>query len=99
MPFVSVPEGEEIKFRSLLSALALDRSQFTLKLTEHRAATFGPRVKTIKISWTDILEAEYSASEPTSWVEQFSADWKNGLIPSILAGSTAAHNTAANSGA
>ncbi|MDP1548353.1 MAG: hypothetical protein Q8L87_20250 [Anaerolineales bacterium] len=96
MPVVSVPEGEEIKFRSLLSALGLDRSQFTLKLTEHPAATFGPRVKTIKISWKDILEAEYGAAEPTSWVEQFSADFKNGLIPSILADSRPAHNAAAN---
>ena len=32
---------------------------FALTLTAHAAATFGPRVKTIKISWPDMLEAEY----------------------------------------
>ncbi|HYW58511.1 MAG TPA: hypothetical protein VE934_16275 [Polaromonas sp.] len=97
MPVVAIPERDEKEFQALLSELQLDRSQFTLKLTEHRAATFGPRVKTIKISWTDILEAEYSASEPTSWVEQLFADFENGLIPSILAESRAAHNAATNS--
>ena len=97
MPVVAIPERDEKEFQALLSELQLDRSQFTLKLTEHPAATFGPRVKTIRISWTDILEAEYSASEPTSWVKQFSDDFENGLIPSILADSRPAHNAAANS--
>ena len=96
MPVVAIPERDEKEFQALLSELQLDRSQFTLKLTEHPAATFGPRVKTIKISWKDMLEAEYGAAEPTSWVEKFSADFKNGLIPSILADSRPAHNAAAN---
>lgn len=96
MPVAIIPQSEETEFQALLSALGLDRSQFTLKLTEHLAATFGPRVKTIKISWKDILEAEYGAAESTSWVEQFRADWDSGLIPSILADSRPAHNAAAN---
>ncbi len=85
MPVVSIPENDEREFASLISSLGLDRSQFVLKLTEHRAATYGPRVKTIKISWKDTLEAEYGASEPTSWVAQFRADWDSGLIPGIVA--------------
>ncbi|MDO9114981.1 MAG: hypothetical protein Q7U63_14470 [Polaromonas sp.] len=85
MPVVSVPDVEEREFDSLISILGLDRSQFVLELTEHPAATFGPRVKTIKISWKEMLEAEYGAAEPTSWVAQFRADWDSGLIPGIVA--------------
>ncbi|HQS65448.1 MAG TPA: hypothetical protein PK060_15445 [Polaromonas sp.] len=96
MPVAIIPQSEETEFQALLSAHGLDRSQFTLKLTEHPAATFGPRVKTIKISWKDVLEAEYGAAEPTSWLEQFRADWDSGLIPGIVADTKAAQNDAAN---
>lgn len=84
MSLVSIPASEEIGFKALLSEFGLDRSEFAVALTDHPAATYGPKVKTIKISWKGMLEAEYGAAAPTSWVEQFRADWDSGLIPGIV---------------
>ena len=85
MPLVSIPQSDEQEFSSLLAKLGLDRNQFILTLTNHPAATFGPRVKTIKISWKNVLEVEYGAEQPMSWIAQFRADWESGLMPKILA--------------
>ena len=95
MPVVTIPESEETEFQALLSELGLDRSQFVLELTDHPAAMYGPRVKTIKISWKDMLQARYGAAEPTSWIAQFRADWDSGLIPGIVADTRAAQNDGA----
>lgn len=81
---IPVPTHEEQAFCALLSDSTYDRSQFKLELTEHPPATYGPRVKTIKIFWKDGVIAEYGAADATSWVERFRADWDSGLIPGIL---------------
>lgn len=81
---VPVPPHEEEAFRELLAELNLNRAEFKLELTEHPPATFGPRVKTIKVIWTGVVEANYGAAEATSWVDQFRANWDDGLIPGIL---------------
>ena len=81
---VSVPADEEQAFSALLSKTNHERSEFKLELTEHSLATYGPRVKTIKIFWNDRIIAEYGAADATSWVDQFRVDWDSGLIPEIL---------------
>ena len=81
---VPVPADEEQAFSALLSKTNHERSEFKLELTEHSPATYGPRVKTIKIFWNDRVIAEYGAADATSWVDQFRADWDSGLIPEIL---------------
>lgn len=84
MAVVAIPESEMRAFYALISARGLDQCQFKLQLVEHPPATFGPRVKTIKISWKNVLEAEYGAAGTPSWVDQFSRDFENGLINSII---------------
>ena len=81
---IPVPADEEKAFSALFSNTTYDRAEFKLELTEHPPATYGPRVKTIKISWKDGVIAEYGAADATSWVDQFRADWDSGLIPEIL---------------
>ena len=81
---VPVPADEEQAFRALLSTTSHERSEFKFELTEHSLATYGPRVKTVKIFWNDRVIAEYGAADATSWVDQFRADWDSGLIPEIL---------------
>ena len=81
---VPVPADEEQAFSALLSKTNHERSEFKLELTEHSLATYGPRVKTIKIFWNDRVIAEYGAAAANSWVAQFRVDWDSGLIPEIL---------------
>ena len=81
---VPVPAHEEQAFSALLSKTNHERSEFKLELTEHSLATYGPRVKTIKIFWNNRVIAEYGAADATSWADQFRADWDSGLIPEIL---------------
>jgi hypothetical protein len=96
MPVELVSQSDEMGFRSMLTELGLDRMEFALTLTKYPEATYGPRVKTIKISWKNMLEAEYGAAETTSWVKQFRADWENGTIPGIVADNKAAQNGSAH---
>lgn len=81
---IPVPADEEQAFSALFSDSTYGRSEFKLELTEHPPATYGPRVKTIKILWKEGVIAEYGAADATSWVEQFRADWGSSLIPEIL---------------
>ena len=81
---VPVATHEEQAFTALLSKTNHERSEFKFELTEHSLATYGPRVKTIKIFWNDRVIAEYGAADATSWVDQFRADWDSGLIPEVL---------------
>ena len=81
---VPVPADEEQAFSALLSKTNHERSEFKLELTEHSLATYGPRVKTIKIFWNDRVIAEYGAAGANNWVDQFKVDWDSGLIPEIL---------------
>ena len=81
---IPVTTHDEQAFSALLFETNHERSEFKLELTEHSLATYGPRVKTIKIFLNDRIIAEYGAAEVTSWVEKFRADWDSGLIPEIL---------------
>ena len=81
---IPVPDDEEQAFSALLSKTNHERTEFKLELTEHSLATYGPRVKTIKIFWIDRIIAEYGAADTTSWVDQFKAHWDSGLASEIL---------------
>ena len=81
---IPIPADEEQAFSALLSKTNHERTEFKLELTEHSLATYGPRVKTIKIFWNDRVIAEYGAAGANSWVAQFRVDWDSGQIPEIL---------------
>ena len=82
--FVPVSADEQQAFNGLLYKKKYDPTEFKLEQTEHSPATYGPRVKTIKIFWHNKEIAIYGAADATSWVEQFCTDFNTGLVTQVL---------------